>query len=267
MKATASIGNALCGAAMMFVLGSAAHAASVRTFISGLGSDTNTASNCPRATPCRTLAAAYTVTSSGGEIFALDPAGYGPITITGPLSLIGTDGAAVAVATGTTGVTINAGAGDKIIISNFIFSGAGASSTTGIALNSGGLVLRNSIVKALTTGLAVNNSKVDLVHTDIIGNTTGITTNGTGVDISLGVIQGTGPTQVRIAWGANINNGVAYNVTNPGSTLGVENGVILQFTVGNAWTTDVVGYTTLIQSSGTGHVSPVVAEYVNSGPS
>ena len=85
----------------------------IRTFVSGLGNDANTATFCSRPKPCRTLAAAYTVTEVGGEIIALDPGEFGPITIAGRLSIFGTQNAQIGVATGGTGVTINAGASDE----------------------------------------------------------------------------------------------------------------------------------------------------------
>src|SRR5262249_42938398 len=84
----------------------------IRTFGSGLGNDGNTTTSCPRPKPCRTLAAAYTVTQKGGEIIALDPGEYGPITITGPVSIFGNIDALIGVASKGTGVTINAAAAD-----------------------------------------------------------------------------------------------------------------------------------------------------------
>ena len=42
-------------------------------WISGVGSDNNTSSNCQRSAPCLTLSAALTVTRSGATIFCSDP--------------------------------------------------------------------------------------------------------------------------------------------------------------------------------------------------
>src|SRR5258705_10574915 len=53
-----------------------------RTFVASFGNDANTATNCGFANPCRGFTAAQTVTDPGGEIVALDAAGYGAITIT-----------------------------------------------------------------------------------------------------------------------------------------------------------------------------------------
>src|ERR1700693_735661 len=55
--------------------------AAQRAFVSSTGSDANTASGCGLAMPCRTFASAMTVVSDGGEIVALDAAGYGPVAI------------------------------------------------------------------------------------------------------------------------------------------------------------------------------------------
>src|SRR5262245_57265047 len=134
-------------------LTSFAHAAPVlRTFVSVSGSDSNVGAGCPVANPCRTIAAAYGTTLPSGEVFVLDAGGYGPLTITGPVTVTGAGPIAVSVATGTTGITINAGASDRVILRNVHVTGQGSSNTTGIALNSGRLVLYQSSVRAATTG-------------------------------------------------------------------------------------------------------------------
>jgi hypothetical protein len=255
MRGTIWIWQALCGVAVALPLLSVAHAAarptSIRTFVSGLGSDSNTAAFCPRPKPCRTLAAAYTVTENGGEIIALDAADYGPITINGKLSIFGAQDALIAVATGTTGVTINAAAGDRVIIRNFIITGAGATNTKGIQLNSGQLALLHSTLKQLSTGLNVSNTKADLVNTDVVENDTGITTTGTGVDTN--VFPMTGPTQVRIAWGNTIGNTKAYVMNDPGTGTGGNKVTILEFLTSNtdaAFSTNMTGNATLVSGTG-----------------
>ena len=45
-----------------------------RTWVSGVGDDANP---CSRTAPCKTFAGAISKTAAGGEIDALDPAGYG----------------------------------------------------------------------------------------------------------------------------------------------------------------------------------------------
>jgi hypothetical protein len=89
-----------------------ANAQAARTFVSAAGSDSNSCANV--ATPCRHLAAAYAATSPNGEIYVLDPANFGSLTITGPVSIEGHGWASIAPPSGTPAITINANTGDKI---------------------------------------------------------------------------------------------------------------------------------------------------------
>ena len=227
-----------------------AHAAAVRTFVSSAGNDGNAGSNCPRLSPCRNFAAAYAVTTSGGEIVALDAAGYGTITINSGVTIIGVEGALISVPTGTAGVTVNAGS-NLVLLRNILITGAGASNTTGVDFNSGKLVLDNCTLKQLTTGLDVANSKVDVVDSEIIGNTTGVSTTGTGVDTQ--AFPNVGPTQVRFWGGAVLDNTTAYVMNDPGlrPNPATDNKItIFMHTMGNSITTQQAGNTTLISGTG-----------------
>src|SRR4051812_30744960 len=55
-----------------------ARAQSAQSYVSGLGTDSNP---CSATAPCQTLQAALTKTLPGGQIYALDSANYGYITI------------------------------------------------------------------------------------------------------------------------------------------------------------------------------------------
>jgi hypothetical protein len=254
MSGSISVQRALWVALIALPLLSAARTGTgaLRVYVSGLGNDSNAATDCPRANPCRTLATADTVVQAGGEIIALDPADYGPVTIAEQLSILGVAGAEIGVATGGTGITINAPAADRIIVRNFIISGAGAANTKGIQLNTGQLTLLKSTLKNLSTGLEVSNTKADLVDTDVISNTVGISTTGTGVDINATSIKG--PTQVRVAWGSAIGNTTAYVMNNPGTGTGGANKVtILEFLTSNtsaAFSTNMTGNGTLVSGTG-----------------
>jgi len=100
----------LCCALALAHLAIPAFAASARVYVSAKGSDSNTGLNCALATPCRSFAAAVTVVSSGGDVVALDTAGFGPVTITQSLTLTGPAGtyAGITAANPGNGVTINA---------------------------------------------------------------------------------------------------------------------------------------------------------------
>jgi hypothetical protein len=60
------------------------HAQADRTYVSGVGDDVNP---CSRTAPCRTFAGAISKTKAGGEINALDAAGYGTVTISKSLTI------------------------------------------------------------------------------------------------------------------------------------------------------------------------------------
>jgi hypothetical protein len=200
-------------------LASAALASADRTFVSGTGSDGNTGANCPLPSPCRSFAAAYSVTNLGGEIIALDSAGYGELNIIGPVSIIGALVASIQVTANSTGITISAGANDPIILRNLQINGGNAAGSVGIAvINSGGhLTLQNSTLKLLSTGLSVSGAKADLVDCDILDNGTGIFTNGPGPEFNTG---GTNPgaTEVRISGGNIIGNASAWTMNDSGLT-------------------------------------------------
>jgi hypothetical protein len=123
-----------------------AQALVARTFLSAAGSDSNNCANV--LTPCRHLAAAYAATAPNGEIYVLDPANYGSVTITGPVSIEGHGWASIAPPTGGNAITINANPGDAINIIGVVLDGTALAGTSGIVSNSGGsLTVRDSVIR------------------------------------------------------------------------------------------------------------------------
>ena len=127
---------------------SPAHAALIaRAFVSRAGVD---AAGCGKsASPCRTFQYAVTnIIQDGGEIDVMNAAEYGPVAIPKGVSIVN-DGAGVAtitVASGGTGITVNAGPNAKIFLKGLTIEGFGVG-TTGIQFNSGvELSLENSSV-------------------------------------------------------------------------------------------------------------------------
>jgi hypothetical protein len=117
-----------------------------RTFLSAAGNDSNNCANV--MTPCRHLAAAYAATAPNGEIYVLDPANYGSLTITGPVSIEGHGWASIAPASGGNAITINANSGDAINIIGVVLDGTALAGTNGIVFNSGGsLTVADSVVR------------------------------------------------------------------------------------------------------------------------
>jgi hypothetical protein len=100
---------------------SLANAQATRTWVSGVGDDANP---CSRTAPCKTFAGAISKTANCGEIDALDPGGFGAVTITKSITIDGTGTLAGILASLTTGVIVNATATDVITIRGLTINGA-----------------------------------------------------------------------------------------------------------------------------------------------
>jgi len=99
-----------------------ATAQATRTWVSGVGDDVNPAS---RTAPCKTFAGAISKTAAGGEINAIDPGGYGAVTITKSITIDGGGTFASILSAGTTGVIINAGPDGVVTLRRLNINGAG----------------------------------------------------------------------------------------------------------------------------------------------
>ena len=146
-----------------------ASVAFTRTFVSSAGSDSNP---CTITQPCATFAAAYAAVASNGIVTALDPGKYGPLTITGPVTINGNGWAAITGPAGGDAVTINAVSG-KVTLIGLEIDGARAA-TAGIAFISGdslevtacavrnflgsGIAFAPTVGSTSTVRLAVSNS-------------------------------------------------------------------------------------------------------------
>ena len=116
-------------ASVALLAAGAAHAQATRTWVSGVGDDANP---CSRTAPCKTWAGAISKTAAGGEINALDPGGFGAVTITKSITIDGTPGpntAGVLVA-GTNGINISAAATDTVVLRGLTIDGTGMQSAS-----------------------------------------------------------------------------------------------------------------------------------------
>ncbi len=122
--------------AVILSLGSVAvaNAQASRTWVSGVGDDANP---CSRTAPCKTFAGAISKTAAGGEIDALDPGGYGAVTITKAITIDGGGNLASVLVSGTNGIVISAGASDVVTLRNIAVNGIGTG-IHGIRFLSGG---------------------------------------------------------------------------------------------------------------------------------
>jgi hypothetical protein len=123
-----------------FALALPAQASLTRTFVSAAGSDSNP---CTITQPCASFAHAYSLTAPNGIVAALDPGKYGPLTITGAITINGNGWAAITAPAAGNGITINAGATDSVALIGLEIDGAGVG-YNGIVLNlAGSLTVTN----------------------------------------------------------------------------------------------------------------------------
>lgn len=136
-----------------------------RTWVSGVGDDANP---CSRTAPCKTFAGAISKTAAGGEIDALDPAGYGAVTITKAITIDGGGGQVASVlVSGTNGIVVQAGPSDVVILRNLRINGIGTG-INGIRFLAGkDLNVENCYIFGFTTNgldVALNQATPASVH-------------------------------------------------------------------------------------------------------
>jgi len=161
----------------------AAHAQASRTWVSGVGDDANP---CSRTAPCNTFAGAISKTAAGGEIDALDPGGYGAVTITKGITIVGGGGQVASVlVSGTNGIVVQAGPTGVVTLRNLRINGIAGTAAGGLNgvryLSGAGLHIENCNIFGFTgDGINVSTSAASaLFVTD-----TFLTNNGNGIQIA-----------------------------------------------------------------------------------
>ena len=200
-----------------------------RAFVSSTGNDANAPSGCTPALPCRSFQAAHGAVDAGGEIVALDTAGFGTVTISKSVAIIGNPGAiaSIAVASGN-GVTIDT-AGVNVILRNLNINNAGG--VAGISMTAGNtltiedcvvsnfsgaqglyfvpsgparLRIAGSVMRANGTGAYIaGTASADIVGSRFMGNAT----DGLRVEQTLNAA-----TSVSVADSVASGNGIGFHV-------------------------------------------------------
>jgi hypothetical protein len=185
--------------------------AAQRAFVASSGSDANTASGCGLGAPCRSFASAMTVVNDGGEIVALDGAGFGAVTVTKNVTITANPGfyAGIAVASGN-GVTMTT-AGIRVILRGLNINGVGGQD--GIHMTDGALLsIENCVISNFpnASGLfaSVDGAAVRIVDSLIRDNKYGLFLQG-GVIASISGSKILGSSQI----GVNVLGAVASTTT------------------------------------------------------
>ena len=144
---------------------SLAQAQATRTWVSGVGDDVNP---CSRTAPCKTWAGAISKTATGGEIDALDPGGFGTLTITKSILVDGTNGQGF-------GSTLNSGGINGFVINDSL---SGTPNTAKVTL-------RNLSINGAGTTLGLNGIRFIAGKELVVENVTIMNQSGIGIDVSL----------------------------------------------------------------------------------
>jgi hypothetical protein len=104
-----------------------AHAQRARVFVASYGNDGNP---CTFGSPCKTFQQAVTVVAAGGEVTAIDSAGFQPVNITQSVTITSPAGveAGIAASPGADAIDINA-PGATVVLRGLTLNGANSAST------------------------------------------------------------------------------------------------------------------------------------------
>jgi hypothetical protein len=184
-----------------------------RVFVSKTGADVGA---CSFSAPCQSLDFALNGVEPGGEITILDSGGYNPITITIGVTITVPPGveAGFAVPAGGTGITINAGSSDVIVLRGLTLNGNGVA-YNGVAFNSGGSL---TVINCFVQNFVFDGSNTTTGNGILIQPTSG-TVNFTITD---SVVTNNGQAGIFYRPQGTPNaNGVVDNVTATGNQYGI----------------------------------------------
>lgn len=186
-------GTALSIVFVVLAASSFAAAQATRTWVSGVGDDVNP---CSRTAPCKTFAGAISKTADGGEIDALDPGGYGAVTISNKgMTIDGAGTLASVLFSATNGITVNDTTNTKTIILRNLSLNGGGTGINGIRWLAGKtLIVENVVISGFTGNgiecpLTATGSKFFFNDVDI-RNGSGASSIGINVSTTTGVLTG-----------------------------------------------------------------------------
>src|SRR5260370_3087580 len=196
-----------------------------RTWVSGVGDD---ATPCSRTAPCKTFAGAISKTAVGGEIDALDPGGFGAVTITKAITIDGGGGqvASVLVA-GTNAIIVQAQPNDVVTLRNLRINGNNGSGVNGIrwtqgkALHIESCVFFGFNIKGIDIAKA-DGGKAFILDTIVQDNTqNGIQSHNTTTTVSTYIDRSRFENNANFGvWSSDFSNATITNSDASGNSFG-----------------------------------------------
>jgi hypothetical protein len=188
MKLPAVLITPLLAVAIGSFTNTAAQAQRARVFVASYGSDSNP---CTFGSPCKTFQHAVDVVASGGEVSAIDSAGFGPVSISKSVTITspaGVEAGIAAASNDSNGITINA-PGAPIFLHGLTLEGGGLSDTgSGIKATAfASLEISDCIVRDYApnagSGILIESTSaatIAISNTYVAGDFYGIYVTGTG---------------------------------------------------------------------------------------
>ena len=188
----------LAGAIMMLAFTFTAQAQNSRSFVATTGSDAN---NCTASAYCRTFTAALAVTNPGGEIVVVNSGGYGPATITQPVTIVAKGIDAAITQTATSGNALTISTTGNVTITGLSLYGGGTGND-GILVNQVGFLrLYDMHIQGFASdgvhftasggNFAIYNSKInDSGHDGLLLQATGSRAYVNGTDFDNNIFAG-----------------------------------------------------------------------------
>jgi hypothetical protein len=212
--------------------------ARARVFVASYGDDGNP---CTFLSPCRNFQAAINAVDAGGEVTAIDSAGFGTVSINKSVIVTSPAGveAGIAVGSGATGISINLPSDlDTVTLHGLTIEGDGVAAT-GIAFTGHGALNVLDCVVGDMTGTGISFTPLT-GGTVVIADTTAANNNTNGVFVAA---NGSGVQMANLSHVKLINNGpnsggsgfkmtaaaTAIGVVSIDSSLIAQNGVGLTF--------------------------------------
>jgi len=214
-------------------------AARDRVFVASYGSDSNP---CTFLSPCKTFQNAYDTVAAGGEITAIDSAGFGPLSISKSITVTSPPGveAGIVPSAGGDAVDISATSDIDVTLRGLTLEGGG-SGLRGVFLtstvsNTATLTILDCLVKDFTaSGISIQPASGQNAALDIfIGNTSSLKNASDGIKIApTGTVAVVG-TMSQVAVVNNQSNGFEIDgnanitITNSVASTNANYGINLQ---------------------------------------
>ena len=170
---------------------SGASAATPRTFVSGSGNDNDP---CTLLKPCRTFSRAISQVDAGGEVIALDSAGYSSFTVNKAVTVEAPAGVYAGItttgSTATIAIDVNAGNADAVTLRGLSINSLGTNAVGIRFANGGTLHVENCVLNANELGLwSVGSGTLNVKDSVFRGNQIGIKVEPTSGTASAAIEQ------------------------------------------------------------------------------